>query len=185
MSPICHPGSMSDLEKVRSEVAALRTEVDHLRDKTADTRVLAIMADRDVAGMRLAINGITQAQNALRQTQIEHGKTICGIAETVGVLIFGQEKLAAGQACLVERVGRHEELLTGLAAGQEKLAAGQACLVERVGRHEELLTGLAAGQEKLAAGQACLVEKVGRHEELLTGLAVGQAEILRRLPSGE
>jgi hypothetical protein len=83
---LCDPTSVSDLDDVRAELAELRAEV-------ADIRVLSAMADRDAAGVR----GIVRAQNALRETQVEQGQTLRGVAEAVGVLVAGQQ--------------RHEEIL--------------------------------------------------------------------------
>lgn len=67
---------VSELEDVRAEVAALREEVARLRDEAADIRALAAMADRDAAGVWSAINAINRAQNALLETQVEHGRTL-------------------------------------------------------------------------------------------------------------
>lgn len=114
MTGVCHPRSVSELEKIQAEVAALRAEVAQLRDEAADTRTLAAMADRDAAGVRAAINGIAHAQTALRETQVEQGATLRNVAEAVGVLV-------SGQAALTQAVGRHEDLLAGLATGQAEI----------------------------------------------------------------
>ena len=118
---VCHPRSVSELEEIRAEVAALRAEVSQLRDEAADTRALAAMADRDAAGVRAAITGNGRAQTALRETQVEQSGTLRGIAEAVGALVRGQDLLTTGQAALAEAVGRDEELLAGLAAGQTEI----------------------------------------------------------------
>lgn len=94
---LCHPEPVSDLEDVRAEVAALREEVSALRAETADTRVLAAMADRDAANVRASLNGIIRAQNALRESQVEQGRTLREIAGAVGAVVEGQQ--------------RHDELL--------------------------------------------------------------------------
>jgi hypothetical protein len=85
-----------------------------LRDEAADTRALAAMADRDAAGVRAVIGGITKVQNALRETQIEHGRTLSGIADAVGVLV-------AGQVTLTETVHGHDDVLAQLVAGQAEI----------------------------------------------------------------
>jgi hypothetical protein len=39
--------------------------------------------------MRAAINAINGTQNALRETQVEHGRTLERVADVVGVLFTG------------------------------------------------------------------------------------------------
>ena len=77
---------MSEPDEVRAEMAALR-------DEAADTRALAAMADRDAAGVRSAINAINSTKNALRETQVEHGRTLERVADAVGVLVTGQVEI--------------------------------------------------------------------------------------------
>jgi hypothetical protein len=90
---MCDAGTVSELDDVRAEVAALRDEVAQLREEAADTRALAAMADRDASGVRAAIGGIARAQSALRETQVEQGQTLHGIAEAVGALVSGQAEI--------------------------------------------------------------------------------------------
>lgn len=119
---------MSGLEEVRAELAALRADVDaltelraevaelraqrdevaRLRAETADTRALAAMADRDAADVRASLNGITRAQNALRETQVEQGHTLREIAGAVGVLVQGQQRHEEMLAELLRRLPEHE-----------------------------------------------------------------------------
>jgi hypothetical protein len=112
--PLCHSGDVSELDDVRAEIAALRDEVAQLRDEAADTRALAATADRDASGVRAAIGGIAKTQSALRETQIEQGRALVGIADAVSVLV-------AGQAALTGSVSRHDELLAGLVSGQAEI----------------------------------------------------------------
>jgi hypothetical protein len=104
---VCHAERVSELDDVRTEVAALRDEVSRLRDEAADTRALAAMADRDAAGVRASINAINRTQNALRETQVEHSHTLNHIAEAVGGL--------------VTTAARHDQVLDQLAAGQAEI----------------------------------------------------------------
>ena len=85
---------------------------------------MAAMADRDVSETRTAIRGIAAVQNALRETQLEQGRTLeqhsqslKSLAEVSGVLLAGQQhhgeilaSLVAGVGSLEATVGRHDEL---------------------------------------------------------------------------
>lgn len=104
---------MSELDELRHRVDALEGEVERLREENAATRTLASMADRDVAEMRTSLRAHTQTLNALRETQLEQGRAVQGIAEAVGGLIAGQAALAdavagltAGQAEMLEQLRR-------------------------------------------------------------------------------
>lgn len=118
---VCHPGEVSELDEVRAELAALRADVDELtglreevarlRSETADTRALAAMADRDAADVRASLRGIVGTQNALRETQLEQGRSLQEIAGAVGALVVGQQQLVEGQRQLAEGQQRHEEVL--------------------------------------------------------------------------
>jgi hypothetical protein len=104
------------LDDVRAEVAALRADVDRLRDDAAGTRVMAAMADRDASEVRTAIRGIVAAQNALRETQLEQGQALAqqgqslrNIAEATAVLLAGQHHHEEILSSLVTTVTRYDE----------------------------------------------------------------------------
>jgi chromosome segregation ATPase len=109
---------VSELDDVRAEIAALREEVAQLRGEAADTRALAAMADRDAAGVRGAINAINKTQTALRETQVEHSRTLDHIAQAVGALVTS--------------VHRHDQVLDQLVTGQAQLAATQDEILRRL-----------------------------------------------------
>jgi len=129
---LCHPERVSELDEVRAEVSVLREEVAALRAETADTRVLAALADRDAATVRAGLHGIVQAQNALRETQVEQGRALREIAGAVGALVEGQHRLEERQNRFEERQNRFEERQDQFAQRQDRFAEGQQ-------RHEALL----------------------------------------------
>ena len=92
---------------------------------------MAAMADRDVSETRTAIRGIVAVQNALRETQLEQGRTLeqhsqslKSLAEVSGVLLAGQQ--------------HHGEILASLVAGVGSLEATVNSVAATVGRHDEL-----------------------------------------------
>ena len=101
---------MNELDEIRAEVEALRVDVDRLREDAAATRVIAVMADRDVSEVRTSIRGIVAVQNALRETQLEQGQTLRILAETTGALLTGPQRHEEILSSLVATVARHDEL---------------------------------------------------------------------------
>lgn len=122
---------------------------------------MAAMADRDVSETRTAIRGIAAVQNALRETQLEQGRTL---EQHTQVLAQHSQVLA-----------QHSQSLKSLAEVSGVLLAGQQ-------HHGEILASLVAdmGSLKTSVGSLeatvnSVTATVGRHDELF-------AEILDRLP---
>ncbi|HET9253680.1 MAG TPA: hypothetical protein VFO16_00580 [Pseudonocardiaceae bacterium] len=62
--------------RLEHEVAELREQVALAKSDAAAARVLASGADRDVSEVRAELRAHTQGLNALRETQLEHGRAI-------------------------------------------------------------------------------------------------------------
>jgi hypothetical protein len=60
------------------------------------------MADRDAAEVRTSLRGHTLVLNALRETQLEQGRALAGIAEAVEALVAGQTQHGQQLATLTE-----------------------------------------------------------------------------------
>ena len=73
-------------------MAQIRADVDQLRAELVDVRVLASLADRDASDVRSALTGITRAQSALRETQMEQGQTLRQLSDAVGILVVEQQR---------------------------------------------------------------------------------------------
>ncbi|MFP8907406.1 hypothetical protein [Streptomyces atacamensis] len=100
---------LEELEHKVARIEELEAEVARLREDAASTRTLASMADRDVAEMRATMRGHTQVLGALRETQIEQGRTLEALGRTVEGIAGAVGGLALGQQQLTERVGGIEE----------------------------------------------------------------------------
>ena len=106
---------------------------------------MAAMADRDVSETRTAIRGIAAVQNALRETQLEQGRTLeqhsqvlaqhsqslKSLAEVSGVLLAGQQHHGEILASLVADMGSLKTSVGSLEATVNSVTA-------TVGRHDEL-----------------------------------------------
>ncbi|EST24201.1 hypothetical protein [Streptomyces roseochromogenus] len=88
---------MSEMEELRRRLEALEARVDEVVEQQAATRHLAVNSDRDVAALQEQRRADMQLLQALRTTQIEHGKTLRELGTTAGVLLTGQIELARVQ----------------------------------------------------------------------------------------
>ena len=62
--------------RLEHDVAELREQVALAKSDAAAARVLAAGADRDVSEVRAELRAHTQSLNALRETQLEQGRTL-------------------------------------------------------------------------------------------------------------
>ena len=102
---------MSGPDELNRRVTRLESEMVKARADAAAARVLASGAARDVSGMRVELRARTQLLNALRETQMEQGKTLAQHAKELGgvksEMRTGFRTLGLGQAKLVELLSAH------------------------------------------------------------------------------
>jgi chromosome segregation ATPase len=66
------------MEELEARVSALETQMRGVREDAAAARVLAGGADRDVAAFAAKLDAQQRLLEALRETQIEHGRRLAG-----------------------------------------------------------------------------------------------------------
>ncbi|WP_290049908.1 hypothetical protein [Amycolatopsis solani] len=74
---------MARLEDLEARVTVLEEQVRSTRQDAAAARVLAGAADRDVSDFKQTLNGHTKVQNAVRETQMEHGQRLDAIESKI------------------------------------------------------------------------------------------------------
>lgn len=122
--------SDNDLE---TRVGTLEREVARLREQgvltssdAAAARVLAAGADHDVSEVRAELRAHTQALNALRETQLEQGRTLAEHGEAINsiqqeltehrqAIVSLDQKMSAGFATLNTGMAQIAALLNGKA----------------------------------------------------------------------
>jgi hypothetical protein len=107
-----------DLERLPDEVAQLRGDVAHLRTESGETRALAWAVDLDLSLLMEARAKDRTLLNALRETQVEHGRTLTQLSTTVGGLVVEVAglvvkvgDLATGQAEHTRTLDQHTRTL--------------------------------------------------------------------------
>jgi chromosome segregation ATPase len=69
---------MASMEELEGRVTALEAEMRSVRQDAAAARVLAGGADRDVSACGAKLDAQQRLLEALRETQIEHGRRLAG-----------------------------------------------------------------------------------------------------------
>ncbi|OLZ66542.1 hypothetical protein AV521_26960 [Streptomyces sp. IMTB 2501] len=96
---------MSELEELRRRLEALEARVDEVAEQQAATRHLAVNSDRDVAALQEQRRADMQLMQALRQTQLEHTKTLEEHGKLLGALVSGQVAMMEQVGSLTTQVG--------------------------------------------------------------------------------
>jgi NADPH-dependent ferric siderophore reductase len=94
-----------EIEELRRRPEALEARLDEVAEQQAATRHLAVDSDRDVAALQEQRRADVQLMQALRQTQLEHSKTLEAHTRTLtepGKLLGA---LVSGQVALIRQVG--------------------------------------------------------------------------------
>lgn len=95
--------------RLEHEMAELREQVILAKSDAAAARVLAAGADRDVSEVRAELRAHTQALNALRETQLEHGRTIDELRQEMTGLC---QEMRSGFATMATGMSQITALLT-------------------------------------------------------------------------
>ncbi|MGN5378599.1 hypothetical protein ACQ4WX_17550 [Streptomyces lasalocidi] len=93
------------MDELRRRVEALEAQVHDVAEEQAATRHLAVNSDRDVAALQEQRRADVQLMQALRQTQLEHGKTLEEHSKLLGALVSGQVAMMEQIGTLTTHVG--------------------------------------------------------------------------------
>ncbi|WP_369389009.1 hypothetical protein AB5J72_16480 [Streptomyces sp. CG1] len=96
---------MSEMEELRRRLEALEARVDEVAEQQAATRHLAVNSDRDVAALQEQRRADMQLMQALRQTQLEHSKTLQEHSKLLGALVSSQVAMTEQLGSLTAQVG--------------------------------------------------------------------------------
>ncbi|WP_230396481.1 hypothetical protein [Streptomyces blattellae] len=103
---------MSEIEELRRRLEALEARVDEAIAQQVTTHNLAVGSDRDVAALQQQRRADMQVIRALRDTQLEQGRTLQQHSELLGALVVGQvehgknlERLATAVGAIMNHLG--------------------------------------------------------------------------------
>jgi Tfp pilus assembly protein PilN len=81
---------MGEIDELRRHLDALEAQVHEVTEQQAATRHLAVNADHGVAALQDHRRTDVQLLQALRTTQLDHGKILEEHSRLLGVLVSGQ-----------------------------------------------------------------------------------------------
>ncbi len=178
---------MSELDEIRQRLTALETQVSTLHEEQAESRRAAdlfAMVDRDVADISETFSAQRRVLQALRDTQMEHGKTLLEQGKMLGGLVVDVIELKQDAADVKHTLGEQGSVLaehSSMLAEQGSVLAEQgSVLAEHSSMLAEQGSVLAEHSSMLAEQGSVLAEQTN-----LLGVIASQLEqhgrILARL----
>lgn len=132
---------MSELDEIRQRLDALEAQVNVLTEGQAENRRAAdlfAMVDRDVADLKQAFGAQRHVLQALRDTQIEQGRTLLEHGQALGAIMVTLESMQETQQSMQEDMRSMRETQR---SAQDDLRTVQQTLAE----HGRILARLDPG----------------------------------------
>ncbi len=132
---------MSELDEIRQRLDALEAQVNVLTEGQAESRRAAdlfAMVDRDVADLKQAFGAQRHVLQALRDTQIEQGRTLLEHGQALGAIMVTLESMQETQQSMQEDMRSMRETQR---SAQDDLRTVQQTLAE----HGRILARLDPG----------------------------------------
>jgi chromosome segregation ATPase len=118
---------------LRSRLKTVEVEVERLTNDVAETRIMAAKNDKDLAPFRQQLRAHIRVLNALRDTQIEHGKTLDKHGKILGRLTATVDQHTAKLDEHTAKLDEHTAKLDEHGVSLKTLVAGQAKIMEHLG----------------------------------------------------
>jgi chromosome segregation ATPase len=103
---------VSELDEIRQRLDALEAQVDVLTEGQAESRRAAdlfAMVDRDVADLKQAFGAQRHVLQALRDTQVEQGRTLVEHSRALGAIVVTLESMQETQRSMQEGMQSMQE----------------------------------------------------------------------------
>jgi chromosome segregation ATPase len=103
---------VSELDEIRQRLDALEAQVDVLTEGQAESRRAAdlfAMVDRDVADLKQAFGAQRHVLQALRDTQVEQGRTLVEHSQALGAIVVTLESMQETQRSMQEGMQSMQE----------------------------------------------------------------------------
>lgn len=124
---------MGEIEELRRRLEALEAQVHEVVEQQATTRHLAVNSDRDVAALQEQRRADRQLFHALRETQLEQGRTLREHGELLGALVKGQIEHGKALAEHSKVLAEQSKVLAEHSKQLGSLETGQAAILDHLG----------------------------------------------------
>ena len=139
---------MSELDEIRQRLDALEAQVGVLTEGQAESRRAAdlfAMVDRDVADLKQAFGAQRHVLQALRDTQVEQGRTLVEHGQALGAVIVTLESVQETQRSMQESQRSMQETQRSMHETQRSMQETLESMQETLADHGRILGRLDPG----------------------------------------
>jgi chromosome segregation ATPase len=132
---------VSELDEIRQRLDAVEAKVEVLTEGQAETRRAAdlfAMVDRDVADLKQAFAAQRHVLQALRDTQLEQGRTLVEHGQALGAIVVTLESMQETQQSMQGEMRSMRET-------QQSMQGEMRSMRETLGEHGRILARLDPG----------------------------------------
>ncbi len=132
---------MGELDEIRQRLDTLEAQVSVLTEGQAETRRAAdlfAMVDRDVADLKQAFTAQRHVLQALRDTQLEQGRTLVEHGQALGAIVVTLQSMQETQQSMQETQHSMQET-------QQSMQEAQHSMQETLADHGRILARLDPG----------------------------------------
>jgi septum formation inhibitor MinC len=126
---------VSELDEIRQRLDALEAQVNVLTEGQAESRRAAdlfAMVDRDVADLKQAFGAQRHVLQALRDTQVEQGRTLVEHSQALGAIVVTLESMQETQRSMQESMHSMQATQRSMQADMQSMRDAQRSTQEDV-----------------------------------------------------
>jgi chromosome segregation ATPase len=128
-------GELSELDEIRQRLDEVETKVEVLESGQAESRRAAdlfAMVDRDVADLKQAFSAQRHVLQALRDTQLEQGRTLVQHGQALGAIVVTLESMQETQRSMQDEMRSMQETQRSMQETQRSMQETQRSMQDEM-----------------------------------------------------
>ena len=167
---------MSELDEIRQRLDALEAQVNVLTEGQAESRRAAdlfAMVDRDVADLKQAFGAQRLVLQALRDTQVEQGRTLVEHSQALGAIIVTLESMQETQRSMQGDIQSTRETQRSMQGSMQSMQETQRSMQETQRSMQEDMQSMRDAQRSTQDDVRSMQQTLADHGRILARLDPG------------
>lgn len=143
-------GELSELDEIRQRLDDVEAKVEVLESGQGESRRAAdlfAMVDRDVAHLKQAFSAQRHVLQALRDTQLEQGRTLVQHGQALGAIVVTLESMQETQRSMQDEMRSMQETERSVQETQRSMLGDMRSMRESLADHGRILARLDRGDQ--------------------------------------
>jgi chromosome segregation ATPase len=174
---------VSELDEIRRRLYALEAQVNVLTEGQAESRRAAdlfAMVDRDVADLKQAFGAQRHVLQALRDTQVEQGRTLVEHGQALGAIVVTLESMQETQRSMQSGMQSMQETQRSMQAHMQSMQETQRSMQSDMQSMQESQRSMQSDMQSMRDAQRSTQDDVRSMQQTLAD----HGRILARLDPG-